>query len=956
MTTTTTTRLSPLSVVVVLGVVLALAAAPAPVEAQWGEAFPSFPSVADVNAAVSSYWQSVLGGLGYGYQPPAAPGGHDGGGAHSGAPLPGVHLDLGVDEAAPAPVAGPDPVLVEQARLHVIEMLLNLTMDTYSEIAGVDAQAVAYDYEDEDDEIESEGDEGALNATDILSTLYDKILNISSTKEGSLERLVNYSETERPTARNLTDDTIRIVRAIETLPRELREVIIALNESLQTEGRAEKKRRPLRQAKVVASDEEGAMAPEVRGRVQRDPPRSSTVRDNSSASGSAGAGLGDDQCVLRSIIEDQSSCLGIGLRNQDEVCLVSIIGEALRQSQDIRETLDESTFSVLFMPSDSAILKMLKFAGVSPRLALKGQRMQEVIKRHSVVYQSKEYSENPFEKIGIGKLLDTDVGSRFVLMELPSGIHRNAPNVTLMMDRKENGTSSLYIATKKPGCLMQEYNMEGTIARFYTVVEEKCMTDYLQFCMDPTFESNLPGIVLPDSVVTENPCGIAQLLGVNVCKDGIILPINDLLFDSDQTSNFIALLTGATQTGQADAGDATPAYDWPLVDAPPLYNNGTKGNVTAKVIGKYSKKDFSRNGMTMNGRNFLYVPRLDLNETNRGGTTICLSVEPNTTKLYSALLTGLSDKWNFTVTARTEHNLRRLRFQTGPVGYTSPLVLQDKVENNIAIVIDDENGFWLFYENGWLVNRKDGMPRLPNFVGEMIIGGSSSFTAQDANWEGSIGNIKLFEKALSPEEIARFCQGSQDQRIFEGQPGARATKEATEAQRDLNDRLTARLGPGDLVAEQETSFGPIAQPSPEEGAKACVDRILQHLKFVSPAPKVPAGTTAGMLDRGQAEFEEFEKVPQYFYRLTTNGSNTGAYGPSSYATPYGMQNVSFTPNGVHFDGVKEFLLLSDIALTGGNLSLGFTFSFDSYERVHQTMFQVSLLSLCLVIFLRLRCR
>merc|ERR1739848_284218 len=146
--------------------------------------------------------------------------------------------------------------------------------------------------------------------------------------------------------------------------------------------------------------------------------------------------------------------------------------------------------------------------------------------------------------------------------------------------------------------------------------------------------------------------------------------------------------------------------------------------------------------MTMNGRNFLYVPHLDLNETNRGGTTICLSVEPNTTKLYTSLLTGLSDKWNFTVTARTEHNMRKLRFQTGPIGYTSSLVLQDKVDNNIAIAVDATEGLWSFYENGWLIDKKVGMPQLPSFDGELLIGGTAAHATQKlANLEGSISNL-----------------------------------------------------------------------------------------------------------------------------------------------------------------------------------------------------------------------
>merc|ERR1711977_317115 len=94
-------------------------------------------------------------------------------------------------------------------------------------------------------------------------------------------------------------------------------------------------------------------------------------------------------------------------------------------------------------------------------------------------------------------------------------------------------------------------------------------------CLDPSFQSNLPDISLPDSGISENPCGLAQLLGVKVCKDGIVLPVNDLLFDSEQTANFLALLIWATLQ-QGSEQEKAPAFDWSLAEREgSLHGNGT---------------------------------------------------------------------------------------------------------------------------------------------------------------------------------------------------------------------------------------------------------------------------------------------------------------------------------------------------------------------------------------------
>ncbi|QDZ17525.1 putative concanavalin A-like glucanase [Chloropicon primus] len=916
-----------------LAVVLLVSQTVAPARGQWG--FPAvqtgfpIPAQAQWDAAVNWYWQSFLGGLESFAAPPGEhpqqPAGHGGGERpklNLGDGDDGGEEEWGVDGetrggggaslvdflgGVPSPfspgrgfavVEEVEEEVLESARLHVVQLLLNLTMDTVSEMGGgADAQAIAYDYDDDDDSA-VEGAEEPLVASEILSKVYDKILNQTSSPLQE-ESLVSFSEFVM--SRNVTEDNIRVIRAIERLPKELQSVIKTLNQTLTDVG--------LPTANGNSNVDLTSEGGEAAGRLEKSFGRIDPGRKNTSSSISGSIDY-NQQCILQDLMREEKSCLGHALENQEEVCFVSIISEALRESVFWKKKIEESTFSVLFLPSDTAILKMLKFAQVSPRVVLKKERMREVINRHSVVYKLDEFRENPFGKIGIGKLLETNLGSRHTVMELPSGGRTNAPNVTFIMERKDDGSSSLYIATKKPACLLKEYYVEEAVARFYHVAKEDCMTDYLEFCTDPSYDgSTVPGLNWQNSGVTENPCGIAQLLGVKLCSDGIILPINNLLFDSEQTANFIALLSGATHMGSTR--EKVPAYNWPLTDAPPYGTSKRVGNSSYKLVGTVSRSEFLDSGVTLGRKSFLQIPEVKLNEGE--GTTICFSVTSPTARLDSTLLRGLSNKWNFTISAKAENDVSKLRFETGPVGYTSTLVLQDNIDNNIAIAVDDKEGLWYFYENGWLVDRKGGMPQLPNFQGEMWIGGdtASSSELRGENLEGSIKNVKIFEEVLSPEDIARFCKGSE-----------------AEVEDGEEVEVTPRADTDAIVAD-----GPSGSFDLGAGGAVCTN-LSEHLKAMS---NLTEEVHAGVRVRKAS----LPVIPQYYYPLTLNGTNSGAYGPSSYAVGNGgLDSDSFTPNGVHFDGKDQYLLISDVGLTGNNFSMGFTFSLDTYSRIHQTMFQL----------------
>ena len=614
--------------------------------------------------------------------------------------------------------AAEEQQLLGEARLQIVELLLNLTRDTYYEVAGADAQAVAYDYDSDYDSDEP------MEASEILSKVYSKIVNASESS------LFNYSFNSDS---GLTEDLV--IRAIERLPDEVRDVIRALNETLvQTENSLMKQRIASRSQQNVANGPDDSM-PKNAAQINR-------VDGESVKEGRDGG-----QCMLQDIVQ-RNTCLG--KEDQDD-CYVSIMLEAWRKWNRV----DNASFSILFMPSDSAILRMLKFAQVSPGLALKKGRMKEVIKRHSLLYNS--VWDNPLEKIGIGQLLTSKKDSKYTVLEFPQGMHANAPNVTLMMERDdEEGSTSLFITTKKPDCELLEYRVEKSIARFYTA-EEECMRMHLQECTNPS----------PSSLAeNENPCGIAQLLGVTICSDGIVLPINDLLFDSEQTANFLALLSGTTQKEKSEKRD--PVYEWSLTTGPPeqpLLSTGSNDE-RALVVGKVDNDTFSKAGMQFDGFRFLYVPNVRLNDG--GGSTMCVSLKPSESKANGGILHGSGDSWNFTVAAnsdscKVEDNKdcpKRLSFQAGPVSYTSTLVLGDETASNVAIVIDESKGSWSFYVNGWMVDTKPNMPKLPPFEGELLIGRSYGVYEdgdKDALWKGSIKDVKLFEQALLPEEIARFC-------------------------------------------------------------------------------------------------------------------------------------------------------------------------------------------------------
>ena len=775
----------------------------------------------------------------------------------------------------PPPLPEDAAEMLKRARLHVFGLLLNLTSSAVDELGGgANAQAVAYDYDDEEgseyDDDDGEGFDSIglrpLESSEILSKVYDKIKNRTGVKEFSGD----FSDLD------VEGESIRLVRAIDRLPEEVRRVIERLNETLA-----------------------GAILPPAASAEGEEGPRTSV----------GGWGIdGQDQelCAVQDLVTEEEGCLGADPGKDADVCFVSIIREALRRSQYWRQTVEASSFSVVFLPSDSALLRLLKFAQVSPRDLLKGERMREVINRHSVVFNDRDIADDPFGRTGIGRLLEADFGGRFAVMELPSGGGTNAGNVTFLMDRTEGRSSpggggqasSLYIATKRPECQMREMvgAGDGTVSRFYVPEEDSCLANYLEFCLNPTYDQAGP---LGEGEVTENPCGIAQLLGVRLCSDGIVLPINDLLFDSEQAANFLALLTGATDVGKG-AG-ARAVYDWPLTSPAALSNEGSGGEGgVAAVVGSYdAREDFTPEGFHLDGSNFVFAPGVSLRGGN--GTTICFRARPGTSRPHTILLAGRSGRSNFTATAWVEdQNLMRLRLTVGDRSYTSSLVLQEAVGNNVAVVVDEGRGLWSFYENGWLVDRAESMPGIPSFEGELTVGGAWPwwFPNQEQNFEGTLGGVKIFEQVLSPEEIARSCEG-----------GAPHDKEGAE------EGLAARDEPG---GENSTCPG-----------------VAEHIAAVSPPPASGAEPKVAVRKAMPAA------TPQYLYPLTYNGTNAGTYGPSSPAEGRGnLTSSSFTRSGVHLDGKTEYLMIDGVALEGKNFTLGFHFSLDTDSRVHQNLFQL----------------
>jgi hypothetical protein len=838
--------------------------------------------------------------------------------------------------------------LVEEARLHVVELLLNMTMDTYYEMEGADAQAVAYDYDDTDDEYsESESVQQPIETSDIITKVVDRIRNATTNSDGTPGGPpLNF--TERSKSKNLTEDNIRVIRAIEKLPNDLQDIFRSLNQTLnetQLFGRTDTPSKAAQRLNFGGlSNDTDWLQRDVAGSIDLDDAglklrqyTSTNTTTTATESATEGPNLQQEsvsqnatnkmkenienveECVISDLIQQEDSCLGQELQNQDDVCFVSIIKEALREANFV-ESINGSAYSVLFMPSDSAILRMLKFAQVSPQQVLRDPIMNDVVNRHSLLYESSEFEDLPLVKMGIAELLTSNTNATYTVLDMPTGSYVNAPNITLMMERQLTGISSLYIATKKPGCQLEEYNVEESVAVFYNAVNEACMSDYLRFCLDPSFQSNLPDISLPDSGISENPCGLAQLLGVKVCKDGIVLPVNDLLFDSEQTANFLALLIGATlQEGSEQ--EKAPAFHWSLAES--------EGSLHSNVT---------------------HVPEVQVNKGT--GMTFCFSATPNantnanSSELHSPMVSGLSDRWNFTINAHEVDSLRRLAFQGGPVNFTSRLVLQDQRENNIAIVIDDTAGSWSFYDNGWLIERKLEMPQLPSFLGELSIGGAR----ESSHWEGLIHYVKIFEDALLPEDIARLCKqdeeetyaeyGTDSENADQTRTEANSTTAAAEAAEEELDQLLAQTvtTSTEIRSNNEggNSFGPMINPNASQGL-TCNDRIAQHLKLVSPALLAihdPQSTTLGVLSRGDGT------LPEYFYKLSEDGSNSGMYNLSSAAESHYIDRDCFTPNGVHFDGLNQHMILPDIALAGNNVSIGFTMSLDTFERVHQTVFQL----------------
>ena len=123
------------------------------------------------------------------------------------------------------------------------------------------------------------------------------------------------------------------------------------------------------------------------------------------------------------------------------------------------------------------------------------------------------------------------------------------------------------------------------------------MTQHLTVCLDPNYHSSVTEGT--DFGHIDNPCGIAELLDVKVCSDGIVFPINDLLLNTLDSANFLTLLASLdVDTTQRPR----PEYEWFLTMPPPVINTGTMNDSDAFAIGKV-KRESGYSGIYFHGEN-----------------------------------------------------------------------------------------------------------------------------------------------------------------------------------------------------------------------------------------------------------------------------------------------------------------------------------------------------------------
>jgi len=914
----------------------------------------------------NSFWQSFLASVGMG----------DGSGAPIDASsyvttqLEGFSVEEIEEMGSGDPELGEDrDKLVDIAHLHLVKLLLNTTRelpianeaggkDSVSELGA--AQAIAY-YEDG-----SEQQGNPESTKSIIEFLYDKVLN--ATEAADEDALKSWIEGNMAEGNRTVMDQ-KVMAAIREFPEEVwRDLIFKLNETMADEAvNSTMGQAPLLvpdqielNTQKVESEPDAKEEEEVNTSLRREEMigRLPVVVEESSEDEEEG------YCLINEFIS-QTTCYGVKETENDEVCITSIMNEALQMSGLIRDVYS-SSFSILFMPSDSAVLRLLKFAQISPMVALNTHLMAEVVKRHAVLYSSDEYKQNPMRRTGIESLLLSETDKPFTILELPDATLMNVPKIYIIMQRPPEEETSLYFTSTLPKCDFTEYKVEDSDAQFYSTEGDECMMEYLEFCKNPSFDNFVPGQYV-DSYNIENPCGIAQLLDVKVCNDGVVFPVNNLLLNSEESANFLAILAGMTSL----EGEFVPTYEWFFTNPPPLLNSGMMKDVEAFAIGKMLSSDFKETGMDFNGNNFLYVPDVDLSGES---TSICFTLMPNYTSGQHVIF-SMSDQDNGsegnisikavekkTSSSADPSQLSTLEMRVGSMNVSTSLTLQNGIQSNIAIVIDGEKGSWTFYDSGWIIHRQMDMPPFPSsiagaaFIGRPVVQSGSP----SEYWEGSIKDMRIFDnQVLTAQEIMQYCGVSPTVTQVTNPKGEDTSEEHYFKSIEELNKLLSSTKDGDTVIDESSvrSKTDLDVVAPSDGTGTdnatdneaggdgedveavtetdsttgiCLDMIASHLKEVE-----SSSTSAGR------DYGEGEVIPEYMYEFTESEANSGSYNYNgSEAIPVGMDTNPFSQRGVHFDGQMQHIIIPDIALVGVNATIGFTFALDSFERAHQTLFQL----------------
>ena len=351
----------------------------------------------------------------------------------------------GTDESLPS--VDTEESKSKDARLQVIKFLWKLKQsnrdgDEGDEEEDASAQAIAYDYDDIEDFDESE----RKQQRDAFDFLYNKVMNLSNIEnETMLESWIIEDEDKSGKLKEY------VTTAIQSFPDDVWDDIASrLNSSTLDKSVIEEVLNSLHMIESskgnysTRSYEEGEEASELNLKIN-----ASTSDSNEADSVDA---IKDKECLLSELIVEDNSCLGMSQGAEQDICVISLMNEAIKRS-DWMQNITSNSFNILFMPSDSAILRMLKFAEVSPKLALNEDTlMTALVKRHLLMYDAAMLGQKALTKLGLEKLLLSEDKPRYTILELPRGMLANSPDYFMILRMDGGGDTSLFFTTELPPC------------------------------------------------------------------------------------------------------------------------------------------------------------------------------------------------------------------------------------------------------------------------------------------------------------------------------------------------------------------------------------------------------------------------------------------------------------------------------------------------------------------------